>query len=153
MISYHKDLFQFGLQRNYRTMFWFDFWGSKKSSVGPNTSNQYWDNSKDVQTLWWTESVAHKFAGRERMCVGCWDFFGCYCLVVLGAFGVFFWGGEGVVWFGLLGFGFFLGQNFLLSPGFKLTPWESTFGSFFSPNLWVLLAFEWCGNTLKIQTD
>lgn len=44
----------------------------------------------------------------------------CYCLPVLGALGFF---GEGhVVWFVLLGFGFFLGKDGLLSPGFKLTP-------------------------------
>lgn len=85
----------------------------------------------------------------------CWllGFFCCYCLVALGALGLFVgfflfgWGGG--VWFGLLRFGFFLGKNFLLSPGFKLTPWESTFGRFFSPNQWVLLAPEQCGNSFR----
>lgn len=54
---------------------------------------------------------------------------------------------ENVSW--LLCWGFFLGMNHLLSPGFELTPWESTFGRFFNPNLWVLLAPKHCGNSFR----
>lgn len=44
---------------------------------------------------------------------------------------------------------FSLGMNHLLSPGFELTPWESTFGRFFNPNPWVLLAPKYHGNSFR----
>lgn len=96
----------------------------------------------DEPNLWLTNFQE----GRECvLAVGI--FFCCYRLVVSGAFGVFL--GGRCFWFGLLGSGFFLGKNCLLSPGFKLTPWESAFGRFFSPNLWVLLAPKQCGNSFR----
>lgn len=103
----------------------------------------------DEASLWLTNLEE----GRECVLAA-----GIFLLLLFGCFGGFrvvcwffsFWlGGRCLVWFGLLRFGFFLGKNFLLSPGFKLTPWESTFGRFFSPNRWVLLAPEQCGNSFR----
>lgn len=101
-------------------MFCFDFWGSKN----PAFTLTLWQSvgllrhfQRRCSSPWWTESVAHKFAGIERMLLAV-DFF-------------------------------FLGMNHLLSPGFVLTPWETTFGRFFNPNLWVLLAPKHCGNSFR----
>lgn len=96
MISFHKDLFQFGLLRNCTTM----SWSLKKSSVGSNTSNQdYWDASEDVQTL--MNEICGSQICREGKCVPAVGIFCCYCLAILG----FFWG-QHFVWFLLLRSGF-----------------------------------------------
>ena len=127
MISFHRDSFHFGLQRNYTPMFRFDIWGSEN----PALTLTIWQSlgwlshfQRRCSSPWWAESVAHKFAETERMLVGCCVGFCC----------LFF---------------FFLGMNHLLSPGFELAPWESTFGRFFNPNLWVLLAPIHCGNSFR----
>lgn len=96
IISFHKDLFQFGLLRNCTTM----SWSLKKSSVGSNTSNQdYWDASEDVQTL--MNQICGSQICREGKCVPAVGIFCCYCLAILG-----FFGGQHFVWFLLLRFGF-----------------------------------------------
>lgn len=129
-IPYHRDSFHFGLQRNYTPMLHFDFWVSKN----PALALTLWQSvgllrhSQRRRSIpWWTESVAHGFAGTGRMLID-----GCSLVFILCVlFASFSWNES---------------PTFAL---FWIDTMRQYFWQVFNPNLWVLLALKHCGNRLR----
>lgn len=124
-------------------MFLFDFWDSKNPvlALTPWQSVRLLKHFQKIcSSPWWTKPLMNRVCGSHigrnwkiviRLLFGFGLFVCFYC-------------------FGLVSFFVcFLRMNPLLSPGFELTPWDSTFGRFFNANLWVLLAPKHCRNSLR----